>query len=148
MAIADSPSFGAWLRQRRNALGLTRQELARLAACAAITIEKIEIGERRPSAEVAQALATALRIPPAEHEVFVAFARGIQPADAGAPQLRLIPNNLPGELPALIGRSREAEDISRQLLHGEQRLLTLTGPGGVGKTLLALHIAADRKSVV
>lgn len=140
--MAGSRSFGEWLRQRRKALDLTRQELARRAACAVITIEKIEIGERRPSREVAQALATALRIPDAEREAFIAFARGQEMEDPAGRSLRLIPNNLPADLPALIGRDLDVETITQQLAGDDMRMLTLVGPGGVGKTLLALHVAA------
>ncbi len=142
--MADAITFGAWLRQRRKALDLTRQELARRAACAVVTIEKIETGERRPSREVAQALATALRIPDAERDAFIAFARGQQSGIAAGEyesSLRLIPTNLPADLPALIGRDHEVEVITRRLVQGDERLLTLVGPGGVGKTLLALHVA-------
>lgn len=140
--MGGTSSFGTWLRRRRKALGLTRQELARRAACAAVTIEKIEIGERRPSADVALALANGLRIPPAEREAFVDFARGHATApDSSVPHLRLIPNNLPADLPALIGRERDADDLLRRLLRADGQLLTLAGPGGVGKTALALHVA-------
>lgn len=142
--MIGSQSFGEWLRLRRKALDLTRQQLARHTACATITIEKIEIGERRPSKEVAQALATALCIPDAERAAFIAFARGQQPAGVegeGVPSLRLIPNNLSADLPALIGRDRDVEAIHQQLIQGNHQLLTLIGPGGVGKTLLASHVA-------
>ncbi len=140
--MADSASFGVWVRQRRKALGMTRQALADRVACALITIEKIEIGERRPSDEVAQVLATALRIPPAERETFVAFARGnVQSLDSCEPLLCLIPNNLPAGSPALIGRETEIDHISRCLAQGDGRLLTLVGPGGVGKTVLAVRVA-------
>ncbi len=54
----------------------------------------------------------------------------------------LHPNNLPAELSALIGREEEVETIST-LLESE-RLVVLTGPGGIGKTRLALAVAADR----
>lgn len=121
---------------------LTRQKLARRASCAVITIEKIEIGERRPSREVAEALARALRIPEAERAAFIAFARGLETNRPAERSLRLIPNNLPADLPALIGRDREIETITERLVQGDDRLLTLVGPGGVGKTLLALHVAA------
>ena len=137
--MAGSQPFGEWLRQRRKALDLTRHELAKRAACAVITIEKIETGQRRPSKQVAQALAAALRIPAAEREAFIAFARGQEATNEG--ELRLIPNTLPADLPALIGRDHEVEAIHRRLTQGDDRLLTLAGPGGVGKTLLALHAA-------
>src|SRR3712207_5351561 len=51
------------------------------------------------------------------------------------------PHNLPAQLTNFIGRARELTEIKR-LLSGS-RLLTLTGPGGSGKTRLALQAAAD-----
>lgn len=51
------------------------------------------------------------------------------------------PNNLPIQLTSFIGREREIESIKR--LIAQSRLLTLTGPGGCGKTRLALQVAAD-----
>ena len=53
------------------------------------------------------------------------------------------PNNLPLPLSVLIGREDEITTISERLAHPECRLLTLTGMGGIGKTSLALHIAAE-----
>ncbi len=51
------------------------------------------------------------------------------------------PNNLPIQLTSFIGRSKEIREV-RQLLATE-RLLTLTGPGGSGKTRLALQVASE-----
>jgi len=50
-------------------------------------------------------------------------------------------HNLPAELTSFIGRSRELGEVKRLL--GTTRLLTLTGPGGVGKTRLALRAASQ-----
>jgi predicted ATPase/class 3 adenylate cyclase len=50
------------------------------------------------------------------------------------------PNNLPTQLSPFVGRDREVEEI-RELL-SKNRLVTLTGPGGTGKTRLSLEVAA------
>jgi predicted ATPase/class 3 adenylate cyclase len=50
------------------------------------------------------------------------------------------PNNLPTQLTAFVGRDRELGEVRRLLEEG--RLVTLTGPGGTGKTRLALQVAA------
>ena len=55
--------------------------------------------------------------------------------------LNAVPNNLPTQLTSFLGRQREIAEASQLLLDG--RLLTLTGPGGTGKTRLSLQIAAD-----
>src|SRR5579859_4519531 len=51
------------------------------------------------------------------------------------------PNNLPIQLTSFIGRTQEMSEISRLL--SEQRLVTLIGPGGSGKTRLAIQVAAE-----
>jgi len=51
------------------------------------------------------------------------------------------PNNLPTQLTSFVGRERELDEAGRLL--AEHRLVTLTGPGGTGKTRLSLQIAAN-----
>src|SRR5437870_10031105 len=52
------------------------------------------------------------------------------------------PNNLPAQLTPLIGREAEAKTVERLLRQGNARLVTLTGPGGTGKTRLSLEVGA------
>lgn len=73
--MAEQTSFGDWLRQRRHLLDLTQVELAAQTGCSAVTIRKLEANERKPSAELAQALTAPLRIPEREQAAFVQFAR-------------------------------------------------------------------------
>lgn len=53
-------SFGQWVKQRRKALDMTQEELARRVGCAVITILKVEAGQRRPSTQIAELLAQQL----------------------------------------------------------------------------------------
>ncbi len=64
------------------------------------------------------------------------------PADF--PPLRLLaarPNNLPQQVTSFVGREREMAEVKRLLT--TTRLLTLTGPGGAGKTRLSLQVAGE-----
>ena len=58
--------------------------------------------------------------------------------------LDLRPNNLPTETSAFVGREAELAGIRERLDDADVRLVTLTGPGGTGKTRLALRAAADQ----
>lgn len=51
------------------------------------------------------------------------------------------PNNLPLQLTSFVGREREVAEVTGQL--SETRLITLRGPGGCGKTRLALEVASE-----
>ncbi len=57
--------------------------------------------------------------------------------------LNNLPNNLPAPMNSFIGRETEIRSIVEYLIHGQTRLVTLTGPGGIGKTRLALEAATE-----
>ncbi|WP_129670426.1 tetratricopeptide repeat protein [Candidatus Chloroploca sp. Khr17] len=62
------------------------------------------------------------------------------------PPLRTVdtrPNNLPAQTTTLIGREREVAAVCALLRQPELRLVSLTGPGGTGKTRLAIQVAAE-----
>ncbi len=65
-------------------------------------------------------------------------------APAREPQPRI--HNLPTQRNAFIGREREAAELRGLLSQGDVQLVTLTGPGGIGKTRLVLQVAADAAS--
>lgn len=140
-------SFGDWLKQRRKALDLTQADLADQVGCSTMTIRKIEADERRPSKQISERMADVLAISDEERAAFVAFARRVadtQPLllDDLTP---LTPtSNLPPQATPFIGRENELAQIGDRLADPGCRLLTLVGPGGIGKTRLALQAAADR----
>jgi predicted ATPase/class 3 adenylate cyclase len=75
-----------------------------------------------------------------EH-LWQAIAAGLPQAFPPLQTLNDMPNNLPVQLTSFIGRDKEISAIKREL--GAHRLVTLTGPGGIGKTRLSLEVAAD-----
>jgi len=69
--MQPAESFGPVLKERRRALDLTQEDLARQVGCAIVTIKKIERDALRPSKQVAELLAEALAIPADERTAFV-----------------------------------------------------------------------------
>jgi predicted ATPase/transcriptional regulator with XRE-family HTH domain len=152
--VSGGTAFGAWLKQRRSALGLAQKELAERAGCSAVMIEKIESGERRPSSQVAEMLAECLNVPVDERRAFAEFARSHLPAyqlallaETGgrAPWRTLFrrSTNLPSPHNAFIGREKEVEAACALLRLPGVRLLSMTGPPGIGKTRLSLRVAEE-----
>jgi predicted ATPase/DNA-binding XRE family transcriptional regulator len=142
------PSFGEWLKVRRKTLDFTQAELAHQVGCAEVTLRKLEANVQRPSKQMAERLADVLQISPADQVDFVRFARGESRVAGGSARAacerwsNVQPStNLPGPPTPLLGRGQELAALRRRLLDEGQRLVTLLGPPGVGKTRLALEAA-------
>lgn len=151
--VAEVHSFGDWLRQERRVRDWSQAALAQQVGCTAATIRKIEAGERKPSAQLAVLLATALGVPDANRATFLQVARQLRPV-AQLPSANLAPvtaapmaivtnvrHTLPAPLTALINRRHDTEHVVTLLTQADVRLLTLLGPPGIGKTRLAIHTA-------
>ncbi|GAB4205551.1 MAG: hypothetical protein OHK0022_31730 [Roseiflexaceae bacterium] len=145
-------AFGDWVKRQRKTLGMTQAGLAERVCCARVTVMKIEAEERRPSVEMAERLAAALEIPPAEHEQFLSAARAVQTGAGEVQRQPSAPASVPiwRRLSAPVGRGREIAAVCQGLRDQSCRLLTLIGPPGVGKSRLALAVAAalDSERVV
>lgn len=148
MSAMDGPDFAALLRRYRRRRGLTQEELAERAGLSAASISLIERAiTRAPQRATVQMLSAALSLSPEEAAAFLEQARvshghgGAKAPDAasadGVPAA-----NLPLPLTSLIGREPEQAALLEMIRHDAIRLLTLTGPAGVGKTRLALEVAA------
>ncbi|MFE4468870.1 ATP-binding protein [Leifsonia sp. NPDC056824] len=123
------------LRRLRTAAGLTQEELAERAGISARAVSDAERGlRRRLYPATAARVADALGLGEAQKEQFAALARGIV-----GPGGRMAA--LPGYQTPLLGRTEALDVLVALLRDPATRLVTLTGPGGVGKTRLALAAA-------
>jgi len=143
--------FGLWLKKRRKALDLTQSALAERVGCSTATIEKIESEERRPSLQIAELLASALEIPNEQRANFMRAARHL---DASAQLTTISPvttappkTNVPLPPTPLVGREAELDGIRHLLANADCRLITLIGPGGIGKTRLAIEFALRQREL-
>ena len=143
-------TLSTWLRAQRAAHDLTQAQLAAALHCSLPTIKALSSGKHRPSAPLAEQIAAFFGVPGAVRPGFIHWARGVR-AGAVAPPLPTAAAasslHLPTPLTSFVGRSLEVALVVDRLRQPRVRLLTLTGPGGVGKTRVALAagtaLAAD-----
>ena len=105
------------LRRLRASLDLSQEQLARRLGVSFATVNRWEAGRTRMSARAERALAE-----------FEARAAASGP----------VPGPLPVPHSSFVGREAELAELF-SLLRGRSRLISITGPGGVGKTRLALE---------
>ena len=146
---------GRCCRRHRLGAGLTQEALAAQAGLGVRTLQAVEGGGRRPQRATAARLAVALGLAGDARASFLAGAQPLPRAAgpgrrAGGPRLVPAappavaepPGALPRPLTSFVGRAREVGILRVWLRREGVRLVTLTGPGGVGKTRLALAAAA------
>ena len=139
MKVGAPGSFGTQLKALRDAAGYTQEELATIAGLSVHAVSALERGERRrPHLETVRALSAALDLSGAARDALLRSARA--PAD-GAAVDELSGAGLPLPLTALLGREAALQTLRHWLADRSVRLITLVGPGGVGKTRLALEVA-------
>jgi non-specific serine/threonine protein kinase len=152
-ATEEPGPFGELLRRHRVSAGLTQEALAEQAGLSARGIADLERGVRRsPYQQTVQRLAEALGLDDARRAELLHSRQPLAGRDSRSevPELAEADHHIGGNgsahtalrrpLTSFIGREQELVEI--QALVGTCRLLTLTGPGGIGKTRLALEAAA------
>ncbi len=129
--VANAPGAGAWLREQRERLLLTQEDLATRSGVDARTIRDIETGRTaRPRPSTVRLLSEALA--------------GIQHDTAPDPSTGRRPAQLPADVPSFTGRTAELGVLDTVLERGEPATVVISaisGTAGVGKTALAIHWA-------
>jgi predicted ATPase/DNA-binding XRE family transcriptional regulator len=137
MPDTGNDTFAARLRSHRMAAGLSQEELAQKAGLSANAVGQLERGVRKhPYPHTVRSLAAGLGLSEQERSALLASAPG-RDVQAPTPTAQA----LPVSLTPLVGRERDLLAVRSLLTERGARLVTLTGPGGVGKTRLALEVA-------
>src|SRR5580765_9007369 len=138
MTLGAPRSFGGQLKALREAAGFTQEELATIAGLSVHAVSALERGRRRrPHVDTVRALSAALDLTGATRDALLgARARAHSTA---VDELSRV--SLPLALTALLGRDAEVQTLRLWLADPGARLITLTGPGGAGKTRLAVELA-------
>ncbi|MEI7771944.1 MAG: tetratricopeptide repeat protein, partial [Chloroflexales bacterium] len=137
-------TFGDFLRFLRRRARLTQRDLALAVNYSEGQICHLEHNRRAPDLTTLVALfvpALGLEDAPADTARLLDLAATVRADDAGSPAP--LQATAPAPATPLIGRAAQRAALAAMLTSADVRLLTLTGPPGVGKTHLALQLAQD-----
>ncbi len=143
----DAPlPFSRWLKQLRADQDLTQETLAEQVGCSPEMIRAIEGARRRPSRAMAERFAEVFAMAPEQRSAFLLAARAVNVGQGDAAPT--LPSKAPSQPAArlvvpptvLIGRAMELDAVCRRLIDPTCRLVTVLGPGGMGKTRLAVQV--------
>ena len=140
----ETRSFGELLRDHRRAAELTQEELAERADISRRTISDLERGlYLRPHRDTVRLLAHSLALEADDEAAFFAAARHSEQGSLSVqPGVVTGPSNLPDERTPFFGREQESTALTQLIGRSSERLVTLTGMGGTGKTRLALRVGS------
>lgn len=140
--MQEQSSFGALLKHYRRVTGLSQEALAARASLSARTISDLERGVHvTPHIDTLELLIGALSLTDQQRTLLLASARPVDAFVDTPPRSHTL--DFPVPPTRLVGRQRERSHTLELLRRASTRLLTLTGPSGVGKTRLALQLIQD-----
>ncbi len=154
LTTTGEPDFGTLMRGFRQRALLTQEELASRAGLSARTIRRLESSQlRRPRQATIRVLAHHLDLTAEEQAALVAAADADprpESSPPGSPVAAAGPDELPADIPDFTGRPDLVAAVCAALSGkpvpgapgtGRARLIGVSGPPGVGKTTLCVHVA-------
>jgi predicted ATPase/DNA-binding CsgD family transcriptional regulator/DNA-binding XRE family transcriptional regulator len=146
MTARPTPPFAEQLRHLRERASLSQEQLAHASGLPIRSIGDLERGARlQPDLHTLHSLASALSLSAEERQLLLDIHRRQADTQASGPLPRPVSRRArlaPQPTRPLIGRDAERKELQRYLLRPDVRLVTLVGPGGIGKTTLATDVAA------
>ncbi|MFY1702126.1 helix-turn-helix domain-containing protein [Micromonospora sp. WMMA1923] len=139
----DVPQFGLLIRQHRTRIGLTQRELADFSTVSVRAIRDLEQGRaRRPRQDTVRLIADGLRLGLRARADLETAANQGRTSWAVKASYEADPPAAPVVADCLFGREQESAVVTGELAGGAERLVTVVGMTGVGRTRLALEVAA------